>query len=167
MLTWFLTRFSAWFSLTWFLTQFAAWFSQWEPIGTFTCEKWIENWSQVFTWMKTSYENQFKFIHFIFLENRTSCLIEPRSDSRNLYIIYGFPPGLLLTWGCYYWLPLFFFSLGDAILLLLLFSCSFLVAITFLFTTITLLPLVLFFLLCYYRSMGATMTVLNWIINLI
>jgi len=90
MLTWFLTRFSAWFSLTWFLTQFAAWFSQWEPIGTFTCEKWIENWSQVFTWMKTSYENQFKFIHFIFLENRTSCLIEPRSDSRNLYIIYGF-----------------------------------------------------------------------------
>jgi hypothetical protein len=53
--------------LTWFLTRFLAWFSQWELIDTFTCEKWIENWSQVFIWMKTNYENWFKFIHFIFL----------------------------------------------------------------------------------------------------
>lgn len=111
--------------LIWFLTRFSVWFSQWEPIETFTCEKRIENWSQVFTWMKTCYENRFKFIHFIFLENRTSCLIELRSDSQNLYIIYWFHLVFFSPGAATIGSLLFFFSLGVATLLLLLFSCCY------------------------------------------
>jgi hypothetical protein len=50
------------------LTQFSNQFSQWEPIDTFKCDNWIQNWPQVLTWPRTCYDNHFKCIHFIFFE---------------------------------------------------------------------------------------------------